>query len=63
MLSIRVERKAKPPHVEINGITVRNEGDLQKMIKALGDKDEFSGRVVRDADSTPTFEVTLQEKR
>jgi S1-C subfamily serine protease len=63
VLSIRVERKAKPPHVEINGITVRNEGDLQKMIKALGDKDEFSGRVVRDADSTPTFEVTLQEKR
>jgi len=63
VLSIRVERKAKPPHVEINGIAVRNDRDLRKMIESLGDKDEFSGRVVRDQDSTPTFEVTLQEQR
>jgi S1-C subfamily serine protease len=63
VLSIRVERKAKPAHVEINGIAVRNERDLKKMIESLGGKDEFSGRVIRDEDSTPTFEVTLQEQR
>jgi len=33
------------------------------MIESLGGKDEFSGRVIRDEDSTPTFEVTLQEQR
>lgn len=63
VLSIRVERKAKPPHVEINGLAVRNDRDLRKMIESLGDEEEFSGRVIRDADSTPTFEVTLQEQR
>ncbi len=62
-LSIRVERKAKPPHVEINGIAVRNDRDLRKMIESLGDEDEFAGRVIRDADSTPTFEVTLKERQ
>lgn len=63
VLAIRVERKAKPPHVEINGIAVRNDADLRKLIASLGAEREFSGRVIRDADSTPTFEVTLQEQR
>jgi S1-C subfamily serine protease len=63
MLAITVARKAPPSYVEINGVPVRNERDLRKLIESLEDKQQFSGHKVQTHDSELKFEVTLGEPK
>jgi serine protease Do len=61
VLAITVARKAPPSYVEINGVPVRNERDLRKLIGSLEDKQQFSGHKVQTHDSEMKLEVTLGE--
>jgi S1-C subfamily serine protease len=63
VLAITVERKAPPSYVEINGVPVRNDRDLRKLIDSLKDKEEFRGHKVQTHNTNLTLQVTLGERK